>query len=62
MESGEVEWEGCWCLEGEDGCFGEVEGAAEGAECGAGVADAVQEEEDVGRWACACCGGVWGGD
>ena len=41
MKSGEVEGETCWRLEREDSCFGEIESAAEGAECSAGVADAV---------------------
>lgn len=38
VEAMEVEGEGGRGLDGQDGCFGEIEGAGERCECGCGVA------------------------
>lgn len=50
MESRKVEGKRGGSLEGENDGFGEVEGAAEGSESGGGVADAVEEDDDVAGW------------
>lgn len=50
METREIKWEAGGSLEGDDGGFGEVEGLTEVCETCCGVADAVEEEEDVWGW------------
>ena len=55
--AGEKGGDGSWCLNGEASCFWEIEIVREGCEGGLGVAEAVEEEEDVDGRAFG-----WGGD
>ena len=56
MKAAEIEGKRFWCLDGNTSAFGQGESSAQGCKGGAGIAEAVQEDQNIrsglrgGRW------------